>query len=320
MLTPGGSFIVWSCMAHKDKPPKTLDGMVELFKQRGLNIDIDQTKLKRILYTNNYYRLSGYFRVFQQNPSKGSSTSTGNNFLPETKVSDILSIYDADEEFRHLILIGTARVEVALRSILAYQMAQDGHAYDYTDPDIYKPGPVQAKAKGISMRKREHLIKDIRKWVSISKEVSIRHFMKADASIPLWAAIEVIPFSVLSTMFQLYDKKESVKRICRELGLGTKISKAATIMQAIVYLRNYCSHHCRLWHRETKITPVALKKARQRYPDFQYKPRSVANTVLTLMYIVDTINDNPDYSQMIRKFLEEHPKYRDGIVTPLHWE
>ncbi|RIY22270.1 DNA-binding protein, partial [Bifidobacteriaceae bacterium VN002] len=66
VLKPGGS----SCFSADSKPPKSVDDMIQLMKTRELVVT-DENNLKSMLYNCNYYRLSGYFRVFQIDPSSG---------------------------------------------------------------------------------------------------------------------------------------------------------------------------------------------------------------------------------------------------------
>ncbi|MBX4250640.1 Abi family protein [Bifidobacterium longum subsp. infantis] len=119
VLKPGGS----SHAGAEVKPAKTIDQIIGLMKKRGLAVT-DEPRLRRALFDCNYYRLSGYFRSFQINPANG-----GNRFKTGTRDVDFLIPYMMDEELRNIILKGTAKVELALRSRFAYLLALDGNAY-----------------------------------------------------------------------------------------------------------------------------------------------------------------------------------------------
>ena len=98
-----------------------------------LSKNIMLTMLEKALYDNNYFRLSGYFRVFQKNP-----THSDNNFIDGTTANDFLIIYNLNSQLRSLILQGTALLEVTLRSHIAYELSCDGHTYDYADEKFYR--------------------------------------------------------------------------------------------------------------------------------------------------------------------------------------
>ena len=116
VLKPGGS----SHIEAESKPAKTIDQMIALMSDRGLAIT-DETRLRQVLFDCNYYRLSGYFRPFQVNPAVGD-----NRYRPGTQDVDFLIPYTMDEELRNIILKGTAKVELTLRSRFAYLLASDG--------------------------------------------------------------------------------------------------------------------------------------------------------------------------------------------------
>lgn len=146
------------------KQAKSVSEMIELLKQRGLTIDVPG--MPGILLDNNYYRLSAYFRPFQKDPANGD-----NDFRPGAKVSDFLTPFMLDDQFRRLILEGTSRLELTLRARLAYNLALNGDAYNYDEPDSYRD-----IAYPNGMLKRDSLISNIKGWVSRSHEVCIRHY------------------------------------------------------------------------------------------------------------------------------------------------
>ncbi len=146
------------------KQAKSVSEMIGLLKQRGLTIDVPD--MSGILLDNNYYRLSAYFRPFQENPANGD-----NDFQPGTKASDFLTPFMLDDQFRRLILEGTSHLELTLRARFAYNLALNGNAYSYDEPDSYRD-----IAYPDGTLKRDALISNIKGWVSRSHEVCIRHY------------------------------------------------------------------------------------------------------------------------------------------------
>lgn len=291
------------------KPAKSLNEMVKLMESRGLAVP-DHAGMCRILFDSNYYRLSGYFRAFQNDPAHGD-----NDFKPGVSVSDFLKPYRLDTELRSMILRGTALIELTVRSRFAYLIARNGGAYTYTDIDSYEP---ITNRKGVELR--ASLVTNIRKWMDMSNEVCIRHYRKANEPVPIWAAVETMPFDTVSRMLSLHKDTAALKDLYRSLGVRTNLRTASEIIHAMVYLRNLCSHHSRLWHREMVIVPPVTRDMRRRYPDFDYEQRSVAQALIALFYLADEINGNDSYSEELIDFLARHPRYDNGIHHPLHWE
>lgn len=113
---------------------------------------------------------------------------------------------------------------------------------------------------------------------------------------------------------------DAVAKTVLSLGLCKNRRRASEIVHAMVYLRNLCSHHSRLWNREMVITPAVLKDMRAAFPEFAYEDKSVGNSLIVLMYLVDRINGDREYSHRILDFLAQDDSYRHGILHPLHWD
>lgn len=291
------------------KPAKNLDEMIDLMESRGLIVP-DRDEMRHILFNSNYYRLSGYFRAFQNDPAHDD-----NSFRSGITVADFLEPYRLDVELRSMILRGTALIELTVRSRFAYLVARNGGAYTYMDINSYEP---ITNRNGAELR--TSLVTNIRKWMDMSNEVCIRHYRKAAEPVPIWAAVETMPFDTVSRMFSLHRDTSALKELYRSLGIRTNLRTASEIIHAMVYLRNLCSHHSRLWHREMVIVPPITRDMRRRYPDFGCEQRSVAQALIALFYLVDEINGDDSYSDKFVGFLSAHHRYDDGIHHPLHWE
>ena len=290
------------------KQVRSVSEMVELLQQRGLTIDVPD--MSGVLLDNNYYRLSAYFRPFQKDPAHGD-----NNFQTGVRASDFLTPFMMDGQFRSLILEGTSRLELKLRARLAYHLALNGNAYNYDEPASYRDA-----AYPDGTLKRDSLIENIKGWMSRSHEVCIQHYRHQHEQPPVWAVVEVLPFDTLSKIFQLHADVDAVTQTAHSLDLGGNRRRASEIVHAMVYLRNLCSHHSRLWNREMVITPAVLKPMKTAFPEFEYEGKSVGNSLIALMYLVDHINGDREYSHRVLNFLERDDSYSHGNLHPLHWD
>ncbi|MDZ7617785.1 MAG: Abi family protein [Patescibacteria group bacterium] len=88
-----------------------------------------------------------------------------------------------------------------------------------------------------------------------SKELFVRHFRQTYGEypdIPVWVATEVMSFGSLSRMLQGMVKNDQ-KMISNRFQLQPHI--LCTWMHHLVYIRNLCAHHARLWDRIWTIKP-----------------------------------------------------------------
>lgn len=263
-----------------------------------------------MLFDCNYYRLSGYFRSFQVNPAAGD-----NRYRPGTRDVDFLVPYAMDEKLRNIILKGTAKVELTLRSRIAYLLASDGNAYTYMDPESYQD--VRSKRGELL---RDNLLRNMSKWMGMSNEVCMRHYRRKGGPVPVWAAVETFPFDTLSRMLSLHVDAKALRELYRSVGLRTNLRTSSEVVHAMVYLRNLCSHHARLWHREMVIPSSMTRDMKTAFADFEYGEKSVASSLLALMYLVRNIEGDDGYAMVIRRFLDSNEAYASGIRTALHWE
>ena len=291
------------------KEPKTLEEMVQLFKERHLDVS-RVANLERILLDCNYYRLSGYFRAFQMDPEHAV-----NEFRPGTTISDFMVPYLNDKHLRELVLQGTTTVELTTRARLAYYLAVSGDGYTYRVPESYKD-----RQYGDGSEMRMALIENINKWISISSEVCIRHYLHNGEPVPIWAAVEVLPFDTVSKIISLHANTKALDQLNQSLHLGKNRKRAADIIHGMVYLRNLCSHHCRLWNREIVIVPPVLDRVQEEYRNFAaYEPKSVWQSLIVLCDLVDGINGNDSYSRRLIDFVQQDSNYYAGLLRPKRW-
>ncbi|WP_283793618.1 Abi family protein [Gulosibacter molinativorax] len=109
---------------HFDKPPLSLDDLVDRLVGRGLTVP-DRDRARRYLRHIGYYRLSPYSIPFQQGGP--------DHLLYEgTSFDDVLDLYVFDRALRLLVMDALERVEVAVRAALTDHMATS-----YDDPHWY---------------------------------------------------------------------------------------------------------------------------------------------------------------------------------------
>src|SRR3546814_17706359 len=79
-------------------------------------------------------------------------------------------------------------------------------------------------------------------------------------------------------------------------------------MHCIVYLRNMCAHHSRLWNSNLKITP--MKPIRTQKPWLHNQDVSNSKTyyvISMLLYLLQTINPNNSFVRRFKDFLSDYP-------------
>jgi abortive infection bacteriophage resistance protein len=105
------------------EPPLTFQQQCEILRSRGLII-ADEPAVINTLQNINYYRLSAYFSPFQ---TQKDAFNTG------TTLDDILSLYEFDSRLSLLLAEAFARVEISIRTQIAYRLSHQYGPFGYTD-------------------------------------------------------------------------------------------------------------------------------------------------------------------------------------------
>ena len=108
------------------------------------------------------------------------------------------------------------------------------------------------------------------KWLSkmnrsikTSKEEFVRHYMKTyfedTGHFPFWMVSEIISFGQLSKLYSGLNHNDKTE-IAKLYGLSSRVF--GQWLHSIVYLRNMCAHHSRIWNRILEIAPVKPGKSK----------------------------------------------------------
>lgn len=253
------------------KPYLTPEEQADLVMKRGLVVD-DLDACLEFFRANNYYRFSGYARYFQVAPERGDDT-----FRTGVSFSAICRVYDDDARLRALLLARLTEIELLLRTVLARVLARDYEAYRrYLDSDFYGSSGDHVRlacTRDIDRSRDRHILKYVEQGAG--QEDGLQ-------SLPIWSAVEAFSFGTLSKVIELGDSGELARKVAQELG----VAKAgfAYRIRALVYLRNRCAHHSRLWHHsviDAGPTPNNVRVKAKRLVG-QFEPRSVADVIASL--------------------------------------
>jgi abortive infection bacteriophage resistance protein len=218
------------------KPSLSWDEQVGLMVGRGLAV-ADEFACASFLAATNYYRFSGYARYFQKAPHLGDD-----DFRPGVTFDEIRAVYVADEALRIALVRPLAQVELMLRSHVARVIADEHGAYGrYLEESFYT-----------GVGDRELTVESCLRDIDRSKDRHILHYRdagvdRADYSkLPVWSAVEAWSFGTLSKAIERGAGGDLADAVATSAG----IAKAgfAYRVRALVYLRNRCAHHSRLWH------------------------------------------------------------------------
>jgi abortive infection bacteriophage resistance protein len=280
------------------KPSLSVDEQVALLSRRGLAIH-DKTECAAFFAANNYYRFSGYARYFQRAPHVGDDA-----FGPGVTFAEIRSVYESDDALRSRLIGSLARAELLLRTYVARVIADDHGPYGrflerdfYTDVGNGEP-TVEACLRDVARSKDRHILRYRGDCADYSR-------------LPVWSAVEAWSFGTLSKAIERGAGGTLADGVATSIG----VAKAgfAYRVRSLVYLRNRCAHHSRLWHHsviDAGPTPNNVRTKAKRLAG-QFEPRSVLDVVASLddLAVRGGVAD-----PVLPQLVDQHP--RDSVV----WE
>ena len=227
------------------KPPLSFEKQLAQLKKRGLLVHNDKHAL-HILEHINYYRLSGYFAPFQ---SKKDAFNCG------TSLDDILYLYEFDRMLRNLLAEGLATIEVSCKTQIAHYIALKYGAFGYI-----KDGNFDFKKPQVHISHAKWLDK-VRQNINRSHESFKKHFFNkyhSESDLPVWMAVELMSFGDVSHLYRGMKKQDRQDIARGYFRIDQKLM--CSWLHTIVYIRNLCAHHSRIWNRKLAIRPLLNKK------------------------------------------------------------
>ncbi|MEG0944851.1 MAG: Abi family protein [Angelakisella sp.] len=199
-----------------------------------------QHELAESLEQAGYYRLSAYWFPFRSvHPVTGAREDF---FQPGTAFSQVWNHYRFDRDLRLLFLDAIERIEVALRSQLAYLHTQGRDPFLYAHASYFPAwrnymDKLEAMKNPTLTRKR-------------TAADFVDHFFTKYGDchdyLPLWMAVGVADFGFISFFYQ-HSPKSIRSQIAAAWGVKSEVLRSWLI--SLNTLRNTCAHHGRVWNK-----------------------------------------------------------------------
>ena len=317
------------------KPHLSIQQQVALLMQRGLVGDA--SLLASRLQNVGYYRFSAYLHPFRERNQNGQ---IGENFVPDTTLSKVWNLYLFDRKLRFMMMDAIERIEVALRSRIAYHHTVNQSPFAYACQSYFPmwKGYMQSLERVRIQRNRQGHI------VSTGKD-SVDHFFNTYGDkhdyLPLWIAVGEMDFGMI-VYFYSHSSKNFRKAIAREWNIDT--GSLSSWLTSLRVLRNDCAHHARIWNKIFLTVPrmnntpalpwdyIYSRKACKWVkpitslagePSMLQARANIAPLLIICHYLLKQVAPSSQWHCRMQQFLNESqqqgiPLYKMGL--PKHWE
>lgn len=286
-----------------EKEYLSFEEQADLLISRGL--ECEQEELIKRLESVNYYRLSGYLYPFKQ--------ENIDNYYPGTKLSVVWDRYRFDRQLRFLVLDGIERIEVALKTDIAYKFSRHYGSFGYLQKENL---PLMKEEKHLSM------IKSIDHETKRSKDMFVKHFFKkygdSHEYLPLWMAVEVMSFGTILSFFR--GLPTAIKQeISNKFKIHDKVLESwLTSLNAV---RNICAHHSRLWNRELGYKPIIPVKNNNWNIPFRIGNNRIFGILSIINYMLGIIIPSSKWNERLETLLTNFPEIPlKDMGFPKDWE
>jgi abortive infection bacteriophage resistance protein len=288
-------------MADTVKPFLTIDGQVDLLKQRELTIEeLQEDKAKDFLLNNNYYRISGYSLTLRKNDV----------FFGSASLETLMQIYKADRRMRHVMLTITEVIEIRLKSMISYFHCEKYGPLGYLDINNFScsnNGKINIKIIDNYL----HITRkaNIQKGMMADSELFLKHHKQNKQDIlPFWVYVEVLTISDISKLFTILDD-DIQKKIAIQLGFrsGNRHLIVENLLHCTTILRNTCAHGGRLYNRLFTRKPwlSAREKALLRVEG----DNIIFDKLFSYLLILKSLTQPEDFGLVIDHIVQIHEKY-----------
>lgn len=228
------------------KPHLSHAAQAALLIRRGLVADFNLlvSRLKDV----GYCRLRAYMHPFRKRNSKGEIEDS---FVHGTTLDKVWLHYRFDRKLRFLLIDAIERIEVALRSNIAYHHTKDLSPFAYASPSYFP------KWKGYMQGLERVRIRKDRLGNTIQTgNDAVDHFFFTYGDkheyLPLWLAVNEMEFGSI-VYFYAHSDKVVRKAIAEEWKIDT--GSLYTWLTSLRVLRNDCAHHARIWNKAFLTIP-----------------------------------------------------------------
>lgn len=216
------------------KPWLPIEGQLQKLESNGLVV-CDRNAAQLFLRHLNYYRFSGYGLAFE---------SSRHQYQAGTTFEQIRAAYEFDRSLRDLVYESMEVIELDIRTSVAYRFGEVYGPFGHTDSkkfyhrfnhDIWL-NALRLEAK----RSRERFVSHL------------KHAYGEYPDLPIRVATEVMSFGAISRMISGMHKSDT-KFLSNRYGMQPRTF--VSCLHHLVYVRNICAHHARLWDRKWAIVP-----------------------------------------------------------------
>jgi len=285
-------------------PFLSYDKQISLLKSRGLLFN-DESQALNLLKRVSYYRLSSYFLPFQ-------SSIQNKIFVNNVDFDDVFNLYQFDADLREIVMTGTREIEIAVRSKMVYTLSLSNGSFWLEQKDLFS-----------DFKEYTNTISKIIMEIDRSQESFIVSFRNgySNSTPPAFMVFETTSFGTLSRIYKHLKLDTNKREIAHFFGLPSVVFESW--LHSLVYIRNICAHHARLWNREIRIKPnLPIKISKNTWLSNKQVRRDRIYIILSMIiYLLNAIDPKHTFKQKLIDLFSKYPHInKNAMGFPQNWQ
>lgn len=285
------------------KPVLTYTDQLAQLKSRGLQVE-DESKAFHLLEVISYYRLSGYWYPLL-------ADKKNHQFKTDATFNTAFKLYCFDRLLRQMVMAELEKIEVSIRAKMTYVLSQKHGAFWFQQAPLFND-PI----------KHANALTKIGDEFKRSDEDFINAFRQkySDPLPPSWMTAEITSFGSMSMLYKNLKPGKEKRDIAHFFGLSDSVFE--TWLHSIVYLRNVCAHHTRLWNRAMSIRPQIPRSPHKTWLTNTAVANNRTYFILSMInYLLQTVNPKNTFKQRFKNLLAEYPNVdTKALGFPANWQ
>ena len=269
-----------------NKPSISVSDQIRLLKSEGLSFQ-DENKAKHLLQNISLFRIKSYLtplRLYGKH-----------SFKQETFFEDAYSLYKFDAELRKAICSELEKIEISIRTQLSLIMSDNDGIYWFANVNNF-----------CKYNSHEKILASLNAELLRSDDENIVRFKNTYSNTfpPSWMTFEVSSFGTLSMMYRYLKSGLAKRKVAQFYGLSDRVLESW--LHSIVYLRNICAHHSRLWNRKLSINAIVPRKTNLPFISIPQDNNKVYYVLSIILYFLQTVNPQNTFASRLKQLLNKY--------------
>lgn len=270
-----------------DKPQLSVSEQIQLLKSEGLAFH-DEHRAVHLLENISLFRMKCYLMPLRQARMR--------MFKPGAAFEDVYLLYKFDSELRKMICSEMEKIEVSIRTQLSLIMSDAAGIYWFASPENFRDTCRHAA-----------LLSNLQEELRRSDDEAIVRFRHTYSNPfpPSWMTSEVSSFGTLSMMYRWLNAGRARRKVAQFYGLTDTVMESW--LHSIVYVRNICAHHSRLWNRKLSINALIPRHTYLPFVAIPDDTKRVYYILSIILYFLQTVNPKNTFASRFKKLLAKYP-------------